>query len=108
QHGARTNGEARGVARADDLLAFDCAAGQRTAVVGADVLDRMIAAVEVEHRDECAVDLDHPMRAGRQLLDGGDIDPVGHFKASPAATSRLPSCGPWSTADPRPARPRHP
>ena len=48
QRHAGANAEACAVARANDLVAFDAAAGELSSIMGADVLDGVIVAVDVE------------------------------------------------------------
>ena len=73
--------KARTVPRADDLIALDgAAAGEYGTVVGADVLDRVEVAVDVEHRRECAVEIDGLIVAALDACGLGDENPVRHGK----------------------------
>src|SRR5687768_12687443 len=56
--------EARAVARADDHVAFEVPAGQLTAVVRADVFDRVVLIFDVEDHDVGAVDVGDMKRSG--------------------------------------------
>ena len=62
--------------RALDLVALDDAAGKLAAVVGADILDCVVRAVDVEDNDRSAVGIDDLEAAGRELAFARDVDPV--------------------------------
>ena len=53
-------------------------AGQLSAVMRADVLDRVILAIDVENDDLRAVDIDHAPLSRRELARARSRDPVGH------------------------------
>src|SRR3989304_4872297 len=78
QRGAGPDAKPRAVARTDDFSAFDAAAGQLPAVMRADVFDRIVAAVEIEHRDLRAVDINAFPLSGRKLAGPRNSDPVTH------------------------------
>ena len=106
---AGAQAEARAVTRADDLVALDRAAGQAAAVVRADVVDGEKFAVDVEDRDERAVDLDRGVVAGRECRDRCDVESTSCRCAptsfrSAVARPRTSSSG--STADRTPVRHR--
>ena len=54
------------------------AVGERAAVVGADVVDRVVAAFDVEQGDHLAVDLDERLARVGNLGDVGDAEEVCH------------------------------
>ena len=62
--------------RALDLITLDDAAGELTAIVRTDILDRVVRAVDVEDDDGRAVGIDDLEAAGRELAFARDIDPV--------------------------------
>src|SRR3972149_1538991 len=78
KHRAGSYAEARAVTRTGDLITFHRSAGQGGAVMGADILDRVELAFDIENRDRRAVDVDHPVGAGTQLINLRHIDPVTH------------------------------
>jgi hypothetical protein len=61
-----------------DLIAFDMASGQLTAVVRANIFDRVILAVDVEDDHLRTVDVYYAPLAGRKLFNGSHSDPVAH------------------------------
>jgi hypothetical protein len=61
--------EARAVARADDLVAFDRSTGEDATVVSANVLDGVVLTLEVEDGDLSAIDVNDLVGAGRKLSD---------------------------------------
>ena len=68
QGGAGADAEPRTVTRADDLVAFDCAAGELPGIMGADVCDRIKLAVEVEHCNLRTVHVHDPPLAAREFV----------------------------------------
>ena len=64
--------------RANDLVAFDCAAGELSAVMGADVCDRIKLAIEVEYGDLRIVHVHDPPLARRELPDSRYRHPFAH------------------------------
>ena len=59
-----TDVEAGSVARTHDLAVFHATSGKGPEVVRANVLDREVLAIEIEHRDDDIVDIDDPELAG--------------------------------------------
>ena len=104
QHLPRPDAKPRTVARTDNHVAFHHTACQDAAVVRADILDCIAGAVDIEHGNLRAIDLDAANTADREILNRGDIDPVRHIKASPIAGVPRPTSALLTTADPTPVR----
>ena len=66
------------VARTDDLVALDRATREDSSVMGADILDSVVATPQVEDCNLSSVYVNHPMSAGRELRLRTDPDPVTH------------------------------
>ena len=62
----------------DDLVTLERAAGEFAAVMGADILDRKIFAVDVEHHDRGTVNVRHLAGTRGDLADRRNLDPVRH------------------------------
>jgi hypothetical protein len=83
QGGAGADAKACAVTRANDLVAFDCAAGELPAIMGTDVLDRMKLAIEVEHGDPRIVHVHDPPLARRKLPGSRYRHPFAHAFRKP-------------------------
>lgn len=66
------------MARADYLVALDDPAREDTAIVGANVLDGIVAPLEVEDGDSGAIHVHHTVGVGRKFRGRTDRDPVTH------------------------------
>ena len=67
---------------AGDAVVLDLAPGELSAVVGADILDGVELALDVEHGDVDVVHVDHPEITRFQFVLVGDVEPVGHEVSS--------------------------
>ena len=74
--------EACAVAWANDLVAFDGAAGKPTTIMGADVFDGIILTIEVKYDDLRVVYINNPSLAWRDFFDPRYRDPFTHCKPS--------------------------
>src|ERR1022692_3145657 len=83
QGGAGADAKACAVTRANDLVAFDCAAGELPGIVGADVCDRVILAIEVENRDLHIVQVHDSPLARPELVFSRHCHPVAHALRKP-------------------------
>ncbi len=75
---AGADAEASAVARADNLVPLDRTACEDASVVGADVLDGVVATLQVEDRNLCAVHFHHAVGTRRELGRRTDGDPITH------------------------------
>jgi hypothetical protein len=67
---AGSNIEAGTMAGAFDLVSHQFSLGKRAAVVGADIVDSVVSAVDIEHGDGTAVDFDKFFAPCRELFAG--------------------------------------
>ena len=69
QGGAGANVKLRPVSRAGDLVVAEFAVGQRAAVVGADVIDRVPATLDMEQGQHLPVDVHERLARVREITD---------------------------------------
>ena len=65
--------------------------GERTAVVGADIVEGVPAVIDVEHRDHLPLHLDEGLTRIRHLVDGDHPLKLMHFHPSGHVCSSLHS-----------------
>src|SRR5438309_11292306 len=70
--------ESGAVPRAPDLRALERPLGERAAIMGADVVDRVVGPIDVEDRDRPSIDLDPLLAARGYLAPDGDFHEFRH------------------------------
>ena len=75
---AGADAKACAVARANDLVAFDGAAGELSTIMGANVFNRVILAVQVKYDDLRTIHIDDPAIKGGQFSDTRYCQPFIH------------------------------